>query len=158
MQTSNDFSISSSSLPSLSWFYVFFPAPLCLASIFVPMLLVIFFIMIFEEKGIWKQYRIKRGNPRVSEEMGQRWRNGKDIERKQVKCFLFLFFFFSLFFQTGGRHYYMLVSDMNSDEENPIIKDILNQYLLCAKQCTKKQSNSKAFVPWTQEITQYFNK
>ena len=40
----------------------------------------------------------------------------------------------------------MLVSDMNSDTENPTIEDILNQYLLCAKQCAKNQSNSKACI------------
>lgn len=37
----------------------------------------------------------------------------------------------------------MLVSNMGSDEENPIIKDILNEHLLCAKWLAENQGNSR---------------
>lgn len=37
----------------------------------------------------------------------------------------------------------MLVSDMDSDEENPVIKDILNEYRLRTKQYAENQGNSK---------------
>ena len=30
-------------------------------------------------------------------------------------------------------HHYILVSDMDSDEEHPTIKDILNEHLQCAE-------------------------
>lgn len=73
-------------------------------------------------------------------------RNGKDNKRKQGRKKSKKFPSFSPPPQTGGRHNYMLVSDMNSDTENPTIEDILNQYLLCTKQCAKNQSNSKACI------------
>ena len=36
----------------------------------------------------------------------------------------------------------MVVSSTGSDEENPIIKDILNEHLLCAKWFAENQGNS----------------
>ena len=37
----------------------------------------------------------------------------------------------------------MLVSNMGSDEDNPIIKDILNEHLLWAKWFAENQGNSR---------------
>lgn len=63
------------------------------------------------------------------------------VRKKKVKDFLLC----SL--QPGRMYHYTLVSYIDPAEENPMIKNISNEYLLC-KIYTENQRNSKAYIIW----------
>ena len=134
-----DYSVYSSSSPSCLLVFISCDLQLCpyhlLVLLYLPVSHLIIFIIKSERKwNIKRQYRVKEVQgiqKKKWDKDRQKWKRQEKTGRGKGKGFPICSFLL------GGMHHYILVSDMDSDEEHPTIKDILNEHLQCAKQYTE---------------------